>query len=50
MCLWGSNLEQDTDPEGPQCLSVFELINDIQRRLKLSEFVCQAQEAYPSLR
>jgi tetratricopeptide (TPR) repeat protein len=26
----------------------FELINDIQRRLKLSEFVCQAQEAYPS--
>ena len=26
----------------------FELINDIQRQLKLSEFVCQAQEAYPS--
>jgi tetratricopeptide (TPR) repeat protein len=26
----------------------FELINDIQSRLKLSEFVCQAQEAYPS--
>jgi tetratricopeptide (TPR) repeat protein len=26
----------------------FELINDIQSQLKLSEFVCQAQEAYPS--
>jgi tetratricopeptide (TPR) repeat protein len=26
----------------------FELINDIQSRLKLSEFVCKAQEAYPS--
>ena len=26
----------------------FKLINDIQSRLKLSEFVCQAQEAYPS--
>jgi len=26
----------------------FELVNDIQSGLKLSEFVCQAQEAYPS--
>jgi tetratricopeptide (TPR) repeat protein len=31
------------------CLAeYFQLVNDIQSRLKLSEFVCQAQEAYPS--
>jgi tetratricopeptide (TPR) repeat protein len=31
------------------CLAeYFKLINDIQSQLKLSQFVCQAQEAYPS--
>jgi tetratricopeptide (TPR) repeat protein len=31
------------------CLAkYFDLVNDIQSQLKLAEFVCQAQEAYPS--
>jgi tetratricopeptide (TPR) repeat protein len=42
-------LEQQETVDIFFCLDkYFELINDIQSRLKLSEFVCQAQEAYPS--